>query len=236
LRHYELVVVLSPMLNQDQAADTWSRIKGFINNREAEITHEENWGTRRLAYAIRKGPYRFQEGNYHLTRFSAETPFNQELETFLRLDEQVLRSMVVATEAPKPVVEPPPAPVVVEEAVSEAPAEAEVSSGTEAADVSVASEDASAPGETEAPVASAEEPAVEAAPAAPAAEVAAPEGEIEAPAAEVEAPEAVVEAPVVEDQEPVLEDLAEVAAPEAEASEAQEGDQPETAATEESPR
>jgi ribosomal protein S6 len=217
------------MLNQDQAADTWSRIKGFINNREAEITHEENWGTRRLAYAIRKGPYRFQEGNYHLTRFSAETPFNQELETFLRLDEQVLRSMVVATEAPKPVVEPPPAPVVVEEAVSEAPAEAEVSSETAAADVDVASEDASAPGETEAPVASAEEPAVEAAPEAPAAE-------IEAPAAEVDAPEAVVEAPVAEEQEPVLEDVAEVAAPEAETSEPREGDQAETAAKEESPR
>jgi small subunit ribosomal protein S6 len=168
------------MLNQDQAADTWSRIKGFINNREAEITHEENWGTRRLAYAIRKGPYRFQEGNYHLTRFSAETPFNQELETFLRLDEQVLRSMVVATAAPKPVVEPLPAPVVVEEAVSEAPAEAEVSSETEAADADVASEDASAPGETEAAVASAEEPAVEAAPEAPAAEIGAPVAEIDA--------------------------------------------------------
>ena len=229
MRHYELVVVLSPMLNQDQAADTWSRIKGFINNREAEITHEENWGTRRLAYAIRKGPYRFQEGNYHLTRFSAETPFNQELETFLRLDEQVLRSMVVATEAPKPVVEPPPAPVVVEEAVSEAPAEAEVSSETAAADVDVASEDASAPGETEAPVASAEEPAVEAAQEAPAAE-------IEAPAAEVVASEAVVEAPVAEEQEPVLEDVAEVAAPESETAEPREGDQAETAAKEESPR
>ena len=229
MRHYELVVVLSPMLNQDQAADTWSRIKGFINNREAEITHEENWGTRRLAYAIRKGPYRFQEGNYHLTRFSAETPFNRELETFLRLDEQVLRSMVVATEAPKPVVEPPPALVVVEEAVSEAPAETEISGETEASDVSGASEDGGAPGETEAPVASAEEPVVEAAQEAPAAIA-------EAPAAVVEAPEAVVEAPVVEDQEPVLEDVAEGAAPEAEASGAQEGDQLETAAPEESPR
>ena len=226
MRHYELVVVLSPMLNQDQAADTWSRIKGFINNREAEITHEETWGTRRLAYAIRKGPYRFQEGNYHLTRFSAETPFNQELETFLRLDEQVLRSMVVATEAPKPVVEPPPAPVAVEESMNEAPAEAEVSSETEAAGVSVGSEDASTPADAEAPVASAEEPAVEAAQPA----------EVETPVAEAGAPEGEVETPGAEEPAPVLEDVAEVAAPEAEASESREGGQPETAATEESPR
>ncbi len=70
MRHYELVVILSPMLNQDQAADTWGRIKGFISNRDAEIFHEETWGTRRLAYSIRKGPHHFLEGTYHLTRFS----------------------------------------------------------------------------------------------------------------------------------------------------------------------
>ena len=140
MRHYELVVILSPMLNQDQAADTWGRIKGFINNRDAEIFHEETWGTRRLAYSIRKGSHHFLEGTYHLTRFSTETPFNQELETFLRQDEQVLRSMVVVGDPPKPVSEtvavaappaveevqvPEEATDVVEETVEEAPAVAE---------------------------------------------------------------------------------------------------------------
>ena len=135
MRHYELVVILSPMLNQDQAADTWGRIKGFINNRDAEIFHEETWGTRRLAYSIRKGSHHFLEGTYHLTRFSTETPFNQELETFLRQDEQVLRSMVVVGDPPKPVSEtvavaappaveevqvPEEAPVVAEETPEEA--------------------------------------------------------------------------------------------------------------------
>jgi ribosomal protein S6 len=105
------------MLNQDQAVDTWGRIKGFINNRDGEIFHEETWGTRRLAYSIRKGSHHFLEGTYHLTRFSTETPFNQELETFLRQDEQVLRSMVVVGDPPKPVSETPAvtAPPVVEE-------------------------------------------------------------------------------------------------------------------------
>jgi len=140
LRHYELVVILSPMLNQEQASDTWGKIKGFISNRDAEIFHEETWGTRRLAYSIRKGAHHFLEGTYHLTRFSTETPFNKELETFLRLDEQVLRSMVVVGDPPKPVsetaavvappvveeIETPEEPaVVVEEAVEDAPAVAE---------------------------------------------------------------------------------------------------------------
>jgi len=102
LRHYELVVVLSPMLNQEQTSETWDRIKGFINTREGEITYEEHWGTRRLAYSIKRGPYHFQEGSYHLNRFRTESPFNIELETFLRTDEQVLRSMVIATDTPLP--------------------------------------------------------------------------------------------------------------------------------------
>jgi ribosomal protein S6 len=85
------------MINPDQAGETWERIKGFITNREANIEHEEKWGTRRLAYPVRKGQYQFLEGNYHLTRFSTERPFNRELETYLKLDDLVLRSMVTAT-------------------------------------------------------------------------------------------------------------------------------------------
>ena len=83
------------MLNPQQAGETWERIKGFITNREASINHEERWGTRRLAYPVKKGQHQFLEGNYHLTRFSTERAFNRELETFLRLDEQVIRSMVI---------------------------------------------------------------------------------------------------------------------------------------------
>jgi small subunit ribosomal protein S6 len=112
------------MLNQEQAAEAWGRIKNFINNRNGDITHEERWGTRRLAYPIRKGSHQFLEGSYHLTRFSTESPFNRELETFLRVDEEVLRSLVVVTEPPVPV--PPPA-------AEEAPAAVAVAEAGEAA-------------------------------------------------------------------------------------------------------
>ncbi len=97
MRHYELVVVLSPMINPEEASQAWERIKGFITNREADIVHEERWGTRRLAYPVKKGQYQFLEGNYHLTRFATEGSFNRELENFLKLDDNVLRSLVTAT-------------------------------------------------------------------------------------------------------------------------------------------
>ena len=85
------------MLNQEQVTETWDKIKGFITTRDAEISHEEQWGIRRLAYPIRKGQHRFLEGSYHLTRFATEKAFNIDLENFLKVDEEILRSLVTVT-------------------------------------------------------------------------------------------------------------------------------------------
>ncbi len=96
MRHYELVTILSPMLSQDQSSEAWAQINAFITNRNGDIFQEQPWGTRRLAYPIHRGTHHFLEGNYRLIRFSTETPFNQALENFLRMDERVLRSLVIA--------------------------------------------------------------------------------------------------------------------------------------------
>ena len=110
MRHYELVTILSPMLNQDEASAKWDEIKSFIANRDGEITSEQIWGTRRLAYPIRKGNYNFLEGSYHLSTFTVDNSFNRELENYLRLDEQVLRSLIVNCDGPLPD-KPPPGPL-----------------------------------------------------------------------------------------------------------------------------
>ena len=106
MRTYELVTILSPMLNQDQAAEAWDRIKEFITTREAEITREQTWGTRRLAYPIRKGSINFLEGSYYLTQFATERPFNFDLELFLNRDERVLRSLVTVADPNAPLAQP----------------------------------------------------------------------------------------------------------------------------------
>ena len=106
MRNYELVTILSPMLNQDQASEAWGQIKEFITNQEGEITREAVWGTRRLAYPIRKGSFNFLEGSYYLTQFATERSFNIELESFLRIDERVLRSLVTVTDPALPMGHP----------------------------------------------------------------------------------------------------------------------------------
>ena len=107
MRHFELVAILSPMLNQEEAASAWNDIKSFISNRAGEITGEQLWGTRRLAYPIRKGNFNFLEGAYYLSSFTVENAFNRELETYLRLDDRVLRSLVMRCDGP---LEDKPAP------------------------------------------------------------------------------------------------------------------------------
>ena len=191
MRHYELVTILSPILNQEQSVEAWDRIKEFITNKEAEIVREQVWGTRRLAYPIHKGAHHFLEGTYYLTQFSTERPFTQDLETFLRLDERVLRSLVVATGPPAP--EPEPAPVVEPAAEEEEALQYGQETAVAVADAPVEGEAPAAEAELvveEAPVAEAET-AVEEAPVAEA-ETAVEE----APVAEAET--AVEEAPVAE--------------------------------------
>ncbi len=205
MRHYELVVVLTPMISPDEASQAWERIKGFITNREADIVHEERWGTRRLAYPVKKGQYQFLEGNYHLTRFATEGSFNRELENFLRLDDNVLRSLVTTTlteeelaahaaqtRAPRP----PRAPAGMPPAGGPQGAPAEQPAGEAAAapagETAPAGDAPTANATADAPAAASPAPAGEAAPAtaeAPAAD---------APASADDAAPATAEAPVAE--------------------------------------
>jgi len=220
LRHYELLVVLSPMLNPEELSQTWDKIKGFITTREAEISHEERWGTRRLAYPIRKGQHRFLEGSYHLTRFATERAFNIELESFLKIDDEVLRSLVTVTlpeeelaaqaAAAARAIRPPtprPAPVGPDgNPIAPVPADGEAPAPA-----------APAGGETPAPVA---ETADAEAPAA--------EGATEESAAEetAEAPEATAEDEPTPGVEEEAEEESEPAAPEGDGSSDEEAEEP----------
>ena len=95
MRQYELVVVFSPILSDEDKTSARDRIKQLITNGDGEITQEEDWGMRRLAYPIRKGSQTFLEGSYYLTRFSTDTVAPRELEPQLNLGEYILRYLLV---------------------------------------------------------------------------------------------------------------------------------------------
>lgn len=190
MRHYELVTILSPMLSPDQANEAWGQITDFITNRNGEIIQELPWGTRRLAYPIQRGSHHFLEGNYRLTRFSTERPFNQALETSLRLDERVLRYLIVAIPEGVPI--PDPAPPVPPARPAPPPAADTAAAEGEAVPVVAEPEASAAPVEVvaEAPTVEAE-PATDTTPAAePAAAVETEPAAAEVPAEEIAAADA----------------------------------------------
>ena len=206
MRDYELITVMSPLLSQEESGSTWERINSLITQDGGEITHEEQWGMRNLAYPIRKVGHRFLEGNYRLTRFLADGENIRQVEGFLRLSENILRYLLVKAELP--IMPPPP---VAEEVAEEPVAEVEEPEVKEV---------------TEEPVAEVEEPEVEEVTEEPVAEVEEPEVEevAEEPVAEVEEPEVeeVAEEPVAEVEEPEIEEVTEELVAEVEEPEVEE--------------
>lgn len=94
LREYEMVLVLKPDLGEEELPAAVDRITGFIAASGGEVAKVDPWGRRKLAYPIQK----YVEGNYVLTQFKLEPSLVMGLEANLRLDEHLLRHLIVRAE------------------------------------------------------------------------------------------------------------------------------------------
>ena len=94
MRAYETMFLLVPSLDTEGAKREIDAIKDVIRALGGEVTAEKEWGRRRLAYPIRD----HSEGIYQILRFSAEPSELGELYRHFKLDENVLRALVVRDE------------------------------------------------------------------------------------------------------------------------------------------
>jgi small subunit ribosomal protein S6 len=83
--------ILPATLDDEAATATTERVRGYVSSRGGEIHSLELWGRRRLAYPIERN----QDGVYHIARISLSPEHTIELDRALRLNEQVLRHMIV---------------------------------------------------------------------------------------------------------------------------------------------
>ncbi|MEZ4859992.1 MAG: 30S ribosomal protein S6 [Caldilineaceae bacterium] len=91
VNEYELVYIVQPGLD-DEALNTFNgRFTQTVVNNGGEIVSTEPWGRRTLAYPIKK----HFEGHYVLQRFHMPTSGAAELDRFLRLNEDVIRYMLI---------------------------------------------------------------------------------------------------------------------------------------------
>jgi len=94
LRDYELVMIVSPEVEDDDVSATVERVQQFIAEQGGQVKEVTPWGRRRLAYAID----RHQEGSYVVAQLSLDPQRLQALEENLKLADDVIRHLVVKLE------------------------------------------------------------------------------------------------------------------------------------------
>ena len=95
MNKYELAVVLSAKLEEEDKAAALEKVKGYITRFGGTITNVDEWGKKRLAYEIQK----MKEGFYYFIQFDAETSAPAEIEKHVRIMENVIRYLCVKQEA-----------------------------------------------------------------------------------------------------------------------------------------
>ncbi len=91
---YELVTVLKPELQDEALQGGMGRVSKYVADQGGEVDSQEFWGRRKLAYPINH----LREGNYIFTVFHMEATYTKELESSLRINEDVMRHLLVRRE------------------------------------------------------------------------------------------------------------------------------------------
>ena len=106
MRDYELMVVLDPNLDESALEAMTNRIDSLITQRGGTVSeHVDGWGRRRLAYPIG----RYRDGFYVLTRLQLPPNAAVEIERALKLNESVIRHLLVRSEGLVPAAAAPAA-------------------------------------------------------------------------------------------------------------------------------
>ena len=95
MNKYELAVVLSAKLEDEERAAAMEKVTGYITRFGGTVTDIDEWGKKRLAYEIQK----MHEGFYYFIQFEADAQCPAEVERHVRIMDNVLRYLVVRKDA-----------------------------------------------------------------------------------------------------------------------------------------
>jgi small subunit ribosomal protein S6 len=106
LNQYEVMYVLDTALEEQDKNDAVARFSGLVEQNGGKVERVDEWGKRRLAYAIN---YK-TEGYYVLMYITAPSDLPRELERNLQIADYVLRYLVIRFEGAIPVKKEPMRP------------------------------------------------------------------------------------------------------------------------------
>ena len=88
---YELAVVVSAKIEDDERAATIDKVKALVERFGGQITNIDEWGKKRLAYEVQK----MREAYYYFIQFDAETTAPAQIESRIRIMDNVIRFLCV---------------------------------------------------------------------------------------------------------------------------------------------
>ena len=91
MNKYELAVVVSAKIEDEERTATIDKVKAYVERFGGQISNVDEWGKKRLAYEIQK----MHEGFYYFIQFEAEATAPAEIESRLRIMDNVLRFLCV---------------------------------------------------------------------------------------------------------------------------------------------
>jgi small subunit ribosomal protein S6 len=94
VREYEIVYIFDPVMTEDQVNEKLEKFHTQITDAGGEITAVDHWGKRQLAYPINKKT----SGYYVVVQFTADATALPEMERRLKLDEELVRYLIVLSE------------------------------------------------------------------------------------------------------------------------------------------
>ncbi len=95
MNNYEGVFILRATLDKDAQEKLIEEIKAVIKKNKGEIVEFQNWGKKRLTFQIKKQ----QEGVYCFSDFRVAPDLVKKVEQVLKLNDSILRIMVVRKES-----------------------------------------------------------------------------------------------------------------------------------------
>lgn len=95
MNKYELAVVVSANVEDEVRTSTIEQVKELIARFGGTVTNVDDWGKKRLAYEIQK----MNDGFFYFIKFDAEATCPAEIESRIRIMENVIRFLCVRDEA-----------------------------------------------------------------------------------------------------------------------------------------
>ena len=94
MKAYELLFFVAPIISDEDRVAVMKRIETTIAEGAGKVDNVDEWGKRKLAYEING----LTDGDYTLVNFHADPQNVAELDRVLRINDAVVRHMIVKRE------------------------------------------------------------------------------------------------------------------------------------------